>query len=122
MRVISQSGKYDVPYENFVFIFEQTMIYAVSVAGSGTKQWLMANYTTPEKTKKSIELLHKKYTGIMPSLSIDNEFNFDTGDMEIFKNSTVGAFIGPVNPGDVEVHTLPRIFHFPLDDEIGVEE
>ena len=47
MRVISQNGKYDVPYENFVFVFEQNMIYAVSIAGSGTKQWLMAEYTGP---------------------------------------------------------------------------
>ena len=47
MRVISQNGKYDVPYDNFVFVSEQNMIYAVSIAGSGTKQWLMAEYTGP---------------------------------------------------------------------------
>lgn len=64
MRVISQNGKYDVPYENFVFVAEQNMIYAVSIAGSGTKQWLMAEYTMPEKTQKAIEMLHDKYNNI----------------------------------------------------------
>ena len=64
MRVISQNGKYDVPYENFVFVSEQNMIYAVSIAGSGTKQWLMAEYTGPGKRRK----LWKCYTKSIPAL------------------------------------------------------
>lgn len=122
MRVISQNGKYDVPYENFVFVSEQNMIYAVSIAGSGTKQWLMAEYTGPGKTQKAMEMLHQEYTGIMSSLVTDNGHNFDAESMEVLISSTVGAFIKPVNSGDVEVHTLPRIFCFPACDEIGVEE
>lgn len=121
MRIVSQNGKYDVPYEHFVFISEQNMIYAVSIAGSGTKQWLMAEYTKSGGMQKAMEMLHHEYTSIMPSLVINNGNNFDAESMEGLKNSTVGAFIKPANPGDVEVHMLPRIFRFPDDDEIEVK-
>lgn len=117
MRVISQCGKYDLPYEKFVFICERTMIYAVSVSGNGTKQWLVAQYETPEKAEKAMEMLHKTYTGIMPSLVINKNATF-----EALNNSTTGAWIKPAKQGDVEMHMLPRIFQFPADDEIEVEE
>lgn len=121
MRVISQNGKYDVPYENFVFVAEQNVIYAVSIAGSGTKQWLMAEYTRPCGTQKAMEMLHQEFNGNMPSLMIDNGNNFDAESMEVLKKSMVEAFI-TLKPLDTEVHMLPRSFRFPADDEMGVEE
>lgn len=121
MRVISQNGMIDVPYEMAVIHCTETIIW-MNVAGNTGKGTFMAEYSTPEKTQKAMELLRRQYMGIMPSLVIDNGNNLDAESMEILKNSTVGALVRPANPGDVEVQILPRIFRFPADDEIEVEE
>lgn len=121
MRVISQNGMIDVPYEMAVIHCIETIIW-MNVAGDTGKGTLMAEYSTPEKTQKAMELLRRQYIGIMPSLVIDNGNSFDAESMEILRNSTVGALIRTANPGDVEVHHLPRMFRFPADEEIEVME
>lgn len=107
MRVISQNGKYDVPYDNFVFVSEQNMIYAVSIAGSGTKQWLMAEYTGPGKTQKAMEMLHEKYNSV--------EFMKITGTPELF--AEMKKILSEVDFDEVTEFT----FRFPADDEIEVK-
>lgn len=119
MRIISQNGKFDVPYEMCAVICENTMIYAKSPFG---EQWLFAEYSTPDKAQNTMDMLHQEYTGIMPSLMIDKGANFNPEDMEALKKSLTGAIVGPAKQGDVKVHMLPRIFRFPDDEEIEVEE
>lgn len=120
MRVVSQNGKFDVPYEQCALTRDGNMIHGLF--GGSQCQWLFAQYESQEKAQKAMELLHKEYTGIMPSIVIANDANFDKEDMKVLQNSTFGAFIKPANYGDVEVHMLPRIFRFPDEDEIEVEE
>lgn len=120
MRIVSQNGMIDVPYEMIALYCTETMVRMCMVGDTG-RGTVMAEYSTPEKVQKAMELLHHEYIGIMPSLVIDNRNSFDAESMEILKNSTVGALVRPVNPGDVEVHMLPRIFRFPADDEIEVK-
>lgn len=108
MRIISQNGKYDIPYEHFVFITEQNMIYAVSIAGSGTNQLLMAEYTRPKEAQKTIEMLHDKYDSI--------EFMKVSGTPETFKAMAMSL-------SEVEFNEATgSTFRFPEDDEIEVEE
>lgn len=121
MRVISQNGMIDVPYEMTAIHCTETII-RMNMVGDTGKGTFMAEYSTPEKTQKAMELLRRQYIYIMPSLVIDNGNSFDAESMEILKNSTVGAIIKPANRGDVEVHHLPRVFRFPTDDEIEVME
>lgn len=104
MRVISQNGKYDVTYENFVFVAEQNMIYAESIAGSGTKQWLMAEYTMPEKTQKAMEMLHDKYNSI--------EF------MKVSVTPEIFAKMQKLLSDEVCYKVVESIFRFLADDEI----
>lgn len=108
MRVISKCGKYDLPYENFVFICERTMIYAVSISGSGTKQWLIAQYETPEKAEKAMESLLSRYDSIEFMKCCHSEETFSTMrnilSSEDFDKATSSCF------------------KFPADDEIEVEE
>lgn len=120
MRIISQNGMIDVPYEMTALHCTETIIQ-MNMVGETGKGTLIAEYSTPEKTQKAMALLHREYIGIMPSLMIDNGNNFDAESMEILKNSTEGMFIKPANPRDVEVHILPRLFRFPSEDEIEVK-
>ena len=66
-------------------------------------------------------MLHREYTGIMPSLVIDNDSMLDEKDMKALWESTRGVIARPVAGGNIEVHMLPRVFRFPADDEIEVE-
>lgn len=121
MRVISQNGAIDVPYEMTAFHLVGGMIHMNMVGDTG-KGTLMAQYDSSEKAQKAIVMLHKAYTEIMPSIVIGNDFSFDEESMKVLQNSTTGAFIKASNYGDVEVHMLPRIFRFPSDEEIEVQE
>lgn len=121
MRVISQNGTIDIPYEMTAFHLAGGMIHMNMVGDTG-KGTLMAQYETLEKAEKAMEMLHKAYTGIMPSLVIDKNAKFDEESMEALINSTAEVWVKPANVGDVEVHMLPRIFQFPVDEEIEVEE
>lgn len=108
MRVISQCGKYDLPYENFVFICERTMIYAVSISGNGTKQWLVAQYEMPEKAKKAMEILRESYDSV--------EFMKCCYSEEIFSEMR-----NILSSEDFDRATS-SCFKFPADNEIEVEE
>lgn len=121
MRVISQNGAIDVPYEMAAFHLAGGMI-RMNMVGDTGKGTLMAQYETPEKAEKAMKMLHKEYTGIMPSLAIDRNAKFDEESMEALINVDAGLWVKPANVGDIEVHMLPRIFQFSADDEIEVEE
>ena len=53
MRVISQNQEYDVPYEQTAFISEGIMIYGLW----NGEQWLFAEYLTPDRVLKAMEML-----------------------------------------------------------------
>lgn len=64
MRIISQDGCYDVPYEHTTLIRVGTEIYLSSIKLRDT---LIAKYSTEEKAVKAMEMCRKKYA--------DGEFN-----------------------------------------------
>lgn len=57
MRIISETGKFDVPYEHAVVTCDGTMIY-VSV---GNRQWMFVQYSDPELAQKAMDMLHNAY-------------------------------------------------------------
>lgn len=81
MRVISQDGTIDVPYENFVFgIIEDNSIVAIRdtiARPSEIAQGVVAKYSVAEKAKKSMEMLreqYKKYIGASVNISSVNKY------------------------------------------------
>ena len=70
MRVISQTGKTDVPYENFVFSILNSsggnygIVAVKNVAEPPEVFWnsLIATYSTEEKAIKAMEALKETYT------------------------------------------------------------
>lgn len=124
MRVISQDGAIDVPYENFVFgIIEDNSIVAIRdtiARPSEIAQGVVATYSAAEKAKKSMEMLRKAYVS-MPILFQNVEITEDVvKQFEKLKNS--GIIVQTMNnePSKVE-YVNNCIFQFPKDDEIEVE-
>lgn len=93
MRVISQDGTIDVPYENFVFgITLDNYISAVmdtAVRPTEVMNGIMAKYSSREKALKAMELLREAW--LAESVEFENGF--------YHKNC---------------------VFQFPADDEVKV--
>ncbi len=100
MRVISQDGKCDYPYENstlYIDYMDGRVIKIVPSTG-GYKGSNIATYSTEEKAKKAVEMLREEYLKYM--------------EIEGSEGLTWQGVIQP------NFWVLPKVFQFPQDDEI----
>lgn len=58
MRVISQNGKFDLPYENLAIFVE----YENVIARFENERYLLGNYSSEAKAIKAMEALKETYT------------------------------------------------------------
>lgn len=97
MRVISQDGTIDVPYENFTFSISVDNCINASRNLAASPQELfcgkMAEYSAREKALKVMELLRESYLKFAHATNDDSFYTF-------FDN--------------------PKVFQFPQDDEVEV--
>lgn len=111
MRILSQTGIVDLPYESIGISRNNTEIVATPIADSNPQEryWTLAEYSTEAKARKAMEMLRDEYTG-MPSIRrMDDLYGRfkHTGkkDFELF----------------IEHMVLRKdYFRFPADDEVEV--
>ena len=114
MRIISQSGRFDIPYENAVVYAE----YESVIAKVGDERYAMGSYSTEEKAIKAMEILRETYIGmpiVMQNIDISEDF---TKEFEQLKKC--GVIVQAENqPSKVEcINSV--VFQFPQDEEIEV--
>lgn len=66
MRVISQDGRIDLPYEQIAVVnndADEMMIIAYAVNSDDDTIWNLAEYSTKEKAKKAMEELRMECLG-----------------------------------------------------------
>lgn len=78
MRLISQNGEFDVPYEIASLSRTENIIRAY-VPMVGEKGTVMARYSTDEKAKKAMEMLHRAYHDAATHDNV-SAFRFPEGD------------------------------------------
>lgn len=126
MRVISQTGKTDVPYENFVFSILNSSggnygIVAVKNVAESPEVFmnsLIATYSTEEKAIKAMEMLREAYVG-MPIVMQNVDISEDVAK-EFERLKKCGIMVQAENqPSKVEF-VNNAVFQFPQDDEIEV--
>lgn len=126
MRVISQTGKTDIPYENFVFSIlnsssENYGIVAVKNVAEPPGVFinsLIATYSTEAKAIKAMEMLREQYAG-MPIMMQNVDISEDV-KKEFERLKKCGIMVRLVDePSKVECFNN-IIFQFPQDDEIEV--
>ena len=108
MRVISQTGKTDVPYGNFVFSILNSGggnygIVAVKNVAEPPEVFmnsLIATYSTEAKAIKAMEMLRDTY---LSRMELDGGYD-----------AVNGCYVQP------NYWVLPKVFQFPQDDEIEV--
>lgn len=123
MRIVSQDGTIDVPYDLFSLSIsggrykdvEYAAIYCHNASSpKGTK---LAEYSRKEKAIKALEMLHEAYTG-MPIIFQNVELNDSVKKMfsDFRKN---GVIFRPFKDAASKVEYVDNIiFRFPKDDEV----
>lgn len=125
MRVISQNGKSDIPYEYFAF----------SIVGNGSGYSIIATrniaeppevainsviatYLTKEKAIKATEMLREAYIG-MP-IVMQNVDISDDAAKEFERLKKCGIMVRTENQLSKVEYANNAVFQFPQDDEIEV--
>ena len=117
MRVISQDGKLDFPYENsvvFINLVDASEIRIVAIGDDDDV--VIAKYSTEEKAKKAMEMLRIAYVGkFITNADIPEDFD------ETIKTAMKDGF-GTVIVKDscdrVEFNNLNGYFQFPAEEEL----
>ena len=92
MRIISQNGAIDVPYEMSAIRNDDKLII-LCMAGETGKGSVIATYSTSEKAQKAMEMLREKYKDYARAT---NKSNFFT------------------------MFDYPKVFQFPQDEDVEV--
>lgn len=104
MRIVSQDGTIDIPYENFVFgISKDNCIVAVRDTVARPSEaclGIVAEYSTEAKAQKAMEMLRTAY---LTRMELDGGYDM-----------VHGCYIQP------NYWVLPKVFQFPQDEDVEV--
>ena len=114
MRVISQNGKFDLPYENLAIFVE----YENVIARFENERHLLGQYSSEAKAIKAMEMLREAYVGmpiVMQNVTIPEDV-----EKEFERLKKCGIMVRTENqPSKVDfINNI--IFQFPKDSEIEV--
>ena len=105
MRVISQDGKLDFPYENSVVFISPVDASEIRIVAIGyDDNVVIAKYSTEEKAKKAMEMLRIAYE--------NNEFYHHTGNSEHFTEITQAL------SEEMFKKATSEYFQFPAEEEL----
>ena len=97
MRVISQDGTLDMPYE-ICTVWCRGSVIMCDMCGDNTTKTVLATYSTDKKAQKAMEMLREKYLSRM-------ELN---GGFDIVNK----VYVQP------NFWVLPKVFQFPAEEEV----
>lgn len=121
MRVISQNGEYDTPYELSVFWRDENIIWANAF---GTGKIIFAQYSSKGKAKKAMQKLHEAYAPepLFIHKDVSPDKRATAGEIsweQALDEMHTGMFVRPIPDSSIEqVYTGNIVFRFPKEDEI----
>lgn len=120
MRVISQDGTIDIPYDSVIIQRFKRKIYFLNKNLIGVEQLVsdmdIATYSTEEKAKKAMEMLRDTYQyGKRVAVPKIDESRIDKDDDITLYNA---RFIKDFFKGGTYVPT--KVFQFPKDEDVEV--
>jgi hypothetical protein len=125
MRIISQDGKLDLPYEKLILRiirgkYKDVMYVAIIEEG---RNLTIAKYSSEEKAQKAMDMLHETYSNSLLIKTFDSLYlniKDDKTSLEELRNITpwvVESYAPERKPMEIE---MVPFFHFPQDDEVEV--
>lgn len=117
MRVISQDGRLDFPYENSVVFIHPREKNIVQLQMTGDyESTTVAQYSTKEKAKKAMEMLRETYTG-MPIVMQNVAISEDVAK-EFERLKKCGIMVRAEDqPSKIEC-VSNAVFQFPEEEEL----
>ena len=115
MRIISQSGRIDIPYEVAVVYVE----YESIIAKVGDERYAIGSYSTEEKAFKAMKMLRTAYTGRFVTTA-DIPDDFEEQLKELMKGGFGTVIFKDTNDSRVEFDNLNGYFQFPKDEDVEV--
>ena len=123
MRVISQDGTIDIPYDQVVIQRFEKDIYFLNKNLTGiellTDDIVIASYSTEEKAQKAMEMLRNAYAGRFVTNG-DIPDDFDKQLKELMKMGFGTVIVKETNESRVEFNSLNGYFQFPKDEDVEV--
>lgn len=117
MRLISQTGDVDVPYEITPLSRTGNFIRAY-MPMIGEKGTIMAQYSTEEKAIKAMEMLHNTYTGAFFAQNIEVPEDIEKEFMNMAATKGFGIIKTAIDSSDIKFEPANIAFRFPKDDEV----
>lgn len=122
MRVISQDGTIDMPYEEVIIQRFKSRIYFLNKNLTGVESlsddMQIAEYSTEEKAIKAMEMLRETYIG-MPIVMQNVDISEDVAK-EFERLKKCGIMVQTENQPSKVDFINNAVFRFPQDDEIEV--
>ena len=125
MRIISQDGMVDFPYENIAISTghrgdnKEFYIFANFVNCAEQKPQILARYSTEKKAEKAMEMLRTAYTGrFVTNADVPDDFNEQL--KELMKGGFGTVIVKDTNDSRVEFNNLNGYFQFPQDEDVEV--
>ena len=117
MRIISQSGHADLPYEEIALCIACEDI----IARHNDKEYLMARYSSMDKAKKAMEILRNAYAGrFVTNADVPDDFNEQL--KEVMKHGFGTIIVNDRYDSRVEFNNLNGYFQFPKDEDVELSE
>ena len=114
MRVISQHGNVDLPYEQIVVRSEMEYVMAVHKE----KEYVLGKYSSDDKAVKAMEMLREAYVG-MPIVMQNVDVSEDMAN-EFERLKKFGVIVrAEKQPSKVDFINN-AIFQFPQDEDVEV--
>ena len=114
MRVISQRGNIDLPYEQIVVRSEMEYVMAVYKE----KEYVLGKYSSDGKAVKAMEMLRETYVGMPIVMQNVDISEYVAEEFERLKKC--GIMVRAENQPSKVDFINNVIFQFPQDDEIEV--
>lgn len=123
MRILSQDGRIDLPYENFSLSITQDncIVAARDVVARPTEMLIgtVAKYSSFEKAQKAMEMLRKAYAGL-PIIMQNVDITDDVAEM-LKEWKKQGIIYRTENDESSKIEVVNNgYFQFPDDSEIEV--
>lgn len=117
MRLISQSGEFDVPYE-IASLSRTGNVIRVYIPMVGEKGVVMAQYSTEEKAEKAMKMLHNTYTGTFFSHNMHITENDEKKFLEMVSTKGFGIIRTLTSGDEMKFEPANIVFQFPENDEV----
>ena len=114
MRVISQHGNVDLPYEQIVVCHAMESVLALY----NEKKYVLGEYSSKEKAYKAMKMLREAYVGmtiVMQNVDISEDMK-----KEFERLKKCGIMVRAENQPSKAEFVNNVVFQFPQDDEIEV--